>query len=133
MEVESSNFLSAVLNTSYLIKKDIKNQKTVICDRYYPTLKVYYNAINFSQDFINIENIPIIRPDKIIHLYVDYKKIKERLKNKKSLSVDELKLIKNKIFYDRLVEEYKKECDIEINATNLSINEVVKKLQNILI
>jgi thymidylate kinase len=126
-----SYFLSAVLNTSYLIKKD-KYMKTIICDRYYPTLKVYYNAINFSQDFINLKNIPIVKPDKIIHIYVDYKKIKERLKHKKLLSVDELKLIKNKKFFDRLVEEYRKECDIEIDATNLLVNEIVEKIQTIL-
>lgn len=127
-----SYFLSAVLNTSYLIKKSIKKKRTILCDRYYPTLSVYYNAINFSQNFVNLENLPIIKPNKIVHLYVSYKIVKERLGQKKSLSVDEAKLIKNKKYYDRLVEEYRKECDTEIDATYLSVNEVVKKLQAIL-
>jgi len=125
-------FLSAILNTSYLIKKNLKYQKTIICDRYYPTLIAYYNAINYIQDYVNIKNLPLIKPNKIVHLYVSYHKIKERLAHKKSLSIDELKLIKNKFFYNRLVEEYRKECDIEIDATNLSVSEIVQKLHTIL-
>lgn len=125
-------FLSSVFHTSYLIRKEIEKKNIIICDRYYPTLKAYSKAINMFQDFINLKKLPIIKPTKIIHLYVDYQKIKERLEHKKNCSLDELLIIKNKKFYNDLVREYRKECDIEIDATNLSIEKIVKKIQEIL-
>jgi len=125
-------FLGAVFNTSYLIKKEIKKRKTVICDRYFPTLLVYSRATNLIQHFVNLKKLPILKPTKILHLYVDYKKIKKRLSRKVNLSIDESMILKNKQFYDNLIKEYREECDIEVNATNLTVNKLAKRIQKIL-
>ncbi len=120
--------LYTLFNTSDIIKKNRK-KRTVICDRYYPTIISYSKALNFNQNFIILKDLPIIKPTKIFHIYVDYGKIKERLMSKKDLNPDELKIIKDKRFYDSLVKEYRKLCDVEIDATNLSIKEIINKIE----
>lgn len=124
--------LSALLYTTYLMKKESKKE-IIICDRYYPTILAYSKAINFNQDFVDLKKIPIVKPNKIIHIYVNYKKIKKRLKNKNHPSVDELTMMKKEGFYNTLVNEYRKYCDLEIDATNLSIDEVIKKVNYLIL
>jgi len=121
--------LYAIFNTSHIIKKC---RKKIICDRYYPTIISYSKALNFKQNFVILEKLPIVKPTKIFHIYVDYKVIKERLLKKKNLNLDELRLIKDRKFYDSLIKEYRKLCDIEINATDLAINQVIKKIESFL-
>jgi thymidylate kinase len=127
-----SYFVSALLNTSYLIKKDVDALRTVICDRYLQTLSVYFEAIGYRQEFIDTNKLPILRADITVHLYVDYERILERLGKKRALSVDETRLRSDRGFYERLVAGYRRECGIEVDATDLSIDQVVGRLESLL-
>jgi len=123
-------FLSAVLYTSHQIKKNFN--KTIICDRYYPTLQIYYASHGYNQNFVDFSKLEIDKPDKLIYLHVDYNTIKNRLKQKANLGVDERRILKEKSFYERLVKGYRKLCGIELNTTNLSLEEVISKVEKLL-
>ena len=122
---------SAILYSSNILQKEIKTN-TIICDRYYPTIYAYAKAKNFIQKYLLLKKLPIIRPNKIIHLFVEYDVIVARLKKKRNINVDEKRIITDKSFYLKLVNEYRKHCDIEIDITHMNITECVKKLNIIL-
>jgi len=120
--------LLSVFETSDKIKESKSN---IICDRYYPTLFSYSEALKFNNEFINLDKLPIVKNNLFVHLYVDYRTIKNRLLNKKERTYDEELILKDKSFYDSLVKSYRKICDVEIDATNLNEKEVLNRLYSL--
>ncbi len=138
---EHSSSVARLLNLSILqhmsdtAREHIKNGKTVVMDRYIPSHKHYAHAFNEQAikdgqyPDIDPSKLSLIKSDIIVLLTVNEETRKKRLDGRGVTNATENTLAKNKNIRTVILERMKKDADIVIDTSSLSVQEISKQIQ----
>lgn len=100
----------------------------MICDRYIYSTIAYHKALGVDLSRIDFKRLPVLLPDFSFYLWAEKKVYLQRLLNRKTHSVSDRNLEKNRVLQQKIHQEFLTLPVISINTSYLTPKEVCAKI-----